>query len=44
MKDIKNYIVKNRQSYKYNKNGNLVFDEERGKRPNDLPKNFYNVK
>jgi hypothetical protein len=34
----------NRQSYKYNKNGNLVFDEERGKRPNDLPKNFYNVK
>ena len=34
----------NRQSYKYNKNGNLVFDEKRGKRPNDLPKNFYDIK
>lgn len=31
----------NRQSYRYNKNGNLVFDERRGKRPADLPKTYY---
>lgn len=31
----------NRQSYIYNKNNNLVFDESRGSRPEDLPKTFY---
>lgn len=30
----------NRQSFNYNKNGNLVFNERRGKRPKDLPKSF----
>lgn len=30
----------NRQSYDYNKNGNLVFNEKRGTRPKDLPKSF----
>ena len=31
----------NRQSYKYNKNNNLVFNEERGRKPIDLPKTYY---
>lgn len=31
----------NRQSYNYNKNGNLVFNEKHGARPKDLPKYFY---
>ncbi|MGL5753088.1 MAG: hypothetical protein ACRCXT_21275 [Paraclostridium sp.] len=32
----------NRQSYEYNKNGNIVFNElERGTKPIDLPKAFY---
>lgn len=31
----------NRQSYKYNKNNNLVFNEERGLKPQDMPKVFY---
>lgn len=31
----------NRQSYRYNKNNNLVFDEKRGRRPVDLPKAYY---
>ncbi|WP_343101983.1 hypothetical protein [Romboutsia sp. MSSM.1001216sp_RTP31141st1_G3_RTP31141_220114] len=31
----------NRQSYDYNKNGNLVFNEKRGIRPKDAPKTFY---
>lgn len=35
----------NRQSYKYNENNNLVFDEEtRGKRPEDIPKVYYKSK
>ena len=35
----------NRQSYKYNKNYNLVFDEEtRGKRTEDIPKVYYRRK
>lgn len=35
----------NRQSYKYNKNYNLVFDEEtRGKRTDDIPKVYYRRK
>lgn len=31
----------NRQSYRYNKNGNLVFDERIGRKPDDLPKTYY---
>lgn len=31
----------NRQSYDYNENGNLVFNENRGIRTNDLPKTYY---
>lgn len=35
----------NRQSYKYNKNLNLVFDEKtRGKRTEDIPKVYYRRK
>lgn len=35
-------LKQNRQSYIYNKNDNLVFDEEtRGTRPDDIPKVFY---
>lgn len=33
----------NRQSFNYDKNYNLIFDEERGKRPNDLPKKIKRV-
>lgn len=36
------FLKQNRQSYKYNKNNNLVFDEDtRGTRPTDVPKTFY---
>lgn len=35
------FINWNRQSYDYNKNGNLVFNEGRGIRPKDVPKTFY---
>ncbi len=31
----------NRQSYDYNKNGNIVFNENRGARVKDVPKAFY---
>ena len=31
----------NRQAYNYNKNGNLVFDIENGKKPMDIPKTYY---
>ena len=34
----------NRQSYRYNRNGNIVFNEDRGKRPVDLPKAYYVIK
>lgn len=35
-------LRQNRQSYKYDKNFNLVFDEEsRSTRPHDVPKKFY---
>ena len=33
----------NRQSYDYNENGNIVFNEKHGARPLDLPKTFYNT-
>ena len=35
------FLSWNRQSYDYNKNGNLVFNEDRGSRPKDVPKTFY---
>lgn len=36
------FLKQNRQSYKLNKNGNLVFDEEtRGTKTEDVPKAFY---
>lgn len=35
------FLSWNRQSYDYNKNGNLVFNENRGNRPKDVPKTFY---
>ena len=31
----------NRQSYDYNENGNIVFNEKHGARPLDLPKTYY---
>lgn len=31
----------NRQSYDYNKNGNIVFNEKRGSRVKDVPKTFF---
>lgn len=31
----------NRQSYNYNENGNIVFNEKHGARPLDLPKTYY---
>lgn len=34
----------NRQSYSYNQNGNLVFNNKGGKKPADIPKTFYKTK
>ncbi len=41
--DDNSLLKMNRQSFNYDKNYNLIFDEERGKRPNDLPKKIKRV-
>lgn len=41
--DDSSLLKMNRQSFNYDKNYNLIFDEERGKRPNDLPKKIKRV-